>query len=277
MSVERITKETKQTQKALIYQADLHTRTVQTWLSSRSPNAVCIDGLGVKASSTGLPVPLLNLALSKRYPTGTSENEIVSEIEKIKKFFLGRKVPWYWWLGPYPKPSNMAEHLKNQGLVFDREPLPAMVAPLPAQIVAYSSEIQVWQASTKADLEAASTIRRKAFRFPEGSVLSYFEDMSDDWLASDSVRLYLACVKGGPPAAIGALIIRANLPGVYVMATLPEWKRQGLGKAILSRILIDAVNAGYPYIVLTASRFGYPLYQQFGFEEIFAYSLYYCP
>lgn len=277
MPSEKIAKELNQTQKELIYQADLHTRTVQTWLSSRSPNAVCVDGIGVKASSTGLPVPFLNLALSQRYPVGTPEKDIVREIKSIKQFFTERNVPCYWWLGPYSEPPNMDAYLERQGLVFDRDPLPAMVAPLPAKMVASDSGIRVWQARTRDDLEAASTIRRIAFRFPEGTVLNYFEDMSSDWLTNSAVRLYLASQGDGPPAAIGALIIKADLPEVYVMATLPEWKRQGLGKAILSRILFDATDAGYPYIVLTATRFGYPLYQQFGFEEIYVYSLYHCP
>jgi GNAT superfamily N-acetyltransferase len=98
--------------------------------------------------------------------------------------------------------------------------------------------------------------------------------MADDWLNSDPARLYLARLPGGPPAAIGALIMGAGLPGVYVMATLPEWSRRGLGKAILARILSDAAADGETLIVLTASHFGYPLYRQFGFEHIFDYAIY---
>ncbi|KAA3659141.1 MAG: N-acetyltransferase, partial [Chloroflexi bacterium] len=253
----------------MINQADMHTRAVQAWLSSRSPDAVSFSGVGVEVNSTGLPIPLLNLALSKGYPKGVSETEIDAEVIRIKKFFENRNAPWYWWVGPNPKPSNMKEHLKKHGLVCDRAPLPALIAQLPGKNVAYDSKIKVWEAKEEKDLKIASTIRRIAFRFPEGTALSYFEDMESDWLRGDPAKLYLAQIGTGPPAAIGALIKGAGLPGVYVMATLPEWKRKGLGKAILSIILSEATKEGYSNIVLTASRFGYPLYQQFGFEEIF--------
>ena len=254
--------------------ADQHTLAVQAWLSARAPGAARFEGIGVVACSTGLRVPLLNLALGSAYPPGTSDEVINFEIEAVKTFFAGRAVPWYWWLGPSSRPPDVARRLERHGLVFDRPPLPAMVAPLPAQFLLLNPAVQVWQVSSRADLEAASTIRQIAFRFPAGVASDYFEAMADDWLKGDPACLYLGCLAGGPPAAIGALIMGAGLPGVYVMATLPEWNRRGLGKAILARVLSDAAREGHHLIVLTASRFGYPLYRQFGFEHIFDYALY---
>lgn len=274
MSIENLSKHLGRTPGELIRQADLHTRAVQAWLSSRSPAAVCLDGIGVKACSTGLPIPLLNLALSRAYPPGIPETAIIDEIETVKAFFAARNVPWYWWLGPNPRPSNMSNHLEKCGLVFDHPPLPAMIAPLPAPPGDDNPHVRVWSAATRTDLEAASAIRRIAFRFPEGVALNYFEDMSGDWLNGCPARLYLAGMDDAPPVSIGALIMGGELPGIYVMATLPEWRRRGLGKAILARILSDAAGEGHRFIVLTASRFGYPLYCRFGFEHVFDYVIY---
>jgi GNAT superfamily N-acetyltransferase len=253
---------------------DEHTMAVQAWLPTRAPQAARFEGVGVKASSSGIPVPLLNLVLGSCYPPGTSDEVIGTEIEAVKAFFTDRGVPWYWWLGPFPRPSDMAQRLERNGLAFDRPPLPAMTAPLPAQFPPLNPEAQVWLAASRADLETASTVRRIAFRFPDGVALDYFEAMADDWLKGDPARLYLARLPASPPAAIGALIMGAGLPGVYVMATLPEYRRRGLGKAILARILSDAAADGHSLIALTAGELGYPLYRQFGFEHIFDYSIY---
>ena len=168
----------------------------------------------------------------------------------------------------------MPAHLERHGLAFDPPPLPALVAALPAHCPSLNPDAHVWLADSRADLEAASAIRRIAFRFPEGAALDYFEAMADDWLSGHPARLYLARLADGPPAAIGALIVAAGYPGVYVMATLPEWSRRGLGKAILARILADAATDRHRLIVLTASSRGYPLYRQFGFEHIFDYAIY---
>lgn len=258
----------------LIRLADAHTRAVQGWLSSRAPGAARFDGLGVTATSTGLPIPLLNLALTGGYPLGVSDESIGREIEAVKAFFAGRGVPWYWWLAPKLNPPHLATLLEQHGLSFDRPALPAMIAPLPPTAAPDLPGLCVWQAATRADLEAASHIRRTAFRFPEGAALDYFEAMAADWLAGDPARLYLAAESDNPPAAIGALIMGEGVPGVYVMATLREWRGMGLGKAILSRILAEATAEHHRVIVLTASSMGFPLYQQFGFEQIFEYAIY---
>ena len=254
--------------------ADEHTMAVQVWLSTRAPRAARMETQGIKAGSTGEQVRLLNLALGSNFPPGTSDEAIAADIEAVKSFFAARAAPWYWWLGPTPRPPDMAQRLERHGLAFDRPPLPALVAPLPSYGPALNPDANVWLASNRADLEAASTIRRIAFRFPDGVATDYFEAMASDWLGGDPARLYLACLGDGPPAAIGASIMGAGVPGVYVMATLPEWCRRGLGKAILARILADATAEGHELIVLTASRLGYLLYRQFGFEHVFDYEIY---
>jgi GNAT superfamily N-acetyltransferase len=258
----------------VIYLADKHTMAVQGWLASRTPAGARFKGLGVSASASGLGVQFLNLALGGDFPPGTSGEVIEDEIEAVKTFFANRGVDWYWLLGPIPRPPDIGKRLERHGLTLDPPPLPALVAPLPARFPELDPDVQVWRATGRADLETASTIRRIAFRFPEGEALDYFQAMGDDWLNGASARLFLARLRDGPSAAIGALIMGVGLPGVYVMATLPEWSRRGLGKAILARILSEAAAEGHDMIVLTASNYGYPLYRQFGFEHVFDYALY---
>jgi GNAT superfamily N-acetyltransferase len=259
--------------------ADRHTRAVQNWLSSRSPQGARFDGLGVSATSTGITVPLLNLAHSSRFPPGTDGLVIDAEIEAIRSFFVQRGVghTFTWWLSPLAQPPNMGQYLVRHGFQPREYRLPTMVAPLSSSAgwPDINPQAQVWQAASRLDLEAASLIRRTAFRFQETTALTYFEDMATDWLRGDPARLYVARADDdGPPVAMGALIVGDGLPGVYVMATLPVAQRQGLGKAILARILSEAAAEGHQLIVLTAGPQAYSLYRKFGFEHIFEYTLY---
>lgn len=255
--------------------ADTHTRAVQAWLSTRAPGADRLDGVGITAASTGLGVRLLNLALGYEYPAEISDPVIETEIENVKAFFARRGAPWSWWISAQSVRSDFDQRLKRHGLTFNG-PLPAMAAALPVALPELDPNICIRQVATHADLQAASVIRRAAFRFPDGAALTYFEDMADDWLEPErsAAWLYLAAVADGPPASLGALIVREGVAGVYVMATLPKWGRRGLGKAILAHILDKAMQQGHRLIALTASRFGFPLYRQFGFEHIYDYAIY---
>jgi GNAT superfamily N-acetyltransferase len=250
--------------------ADEHTLAVQAWLSSRTPDAVRIEGIGTTISSGGLPIDLSNMALGAHYPPTTADKAIEKEIQTVKRFFSERNVPWIWWLGPNTQPKDMLHRLSKQSLT-GHSLLPAMAAVLPAKNKAINPDVTVWQASDRSDLEAASQIRRSIFDFSPDITFSYFEDMADAWLKNDPARLYLASIKNGPSASIGALIMGKDYPGVYVMTTLPEWGRKGLGSAILQRIISEAASEGHQIILLTASNQGYPLYRKFGFEHIFDY------
>lgn len=276
--------------------ADRHTLAVQQWLSTRAPRAVIFQGRGATATSSGLAVPLLNLALGGQFATADEET-VEEEIEAVIAFFKKRQVPWRWWLGPQVRPPDLPERLERHGLTFRGRLLPALAARLPVPVAPADPAIHVWLAADESDLQAASTIRRIAFRFPPGTALDYFEACADDWLGGSTglcasippkgrrgvdtahgmaghARLYLARVGDGPPAAIGALIMGAGYPGLYVMATLPDWQRQGLGRAIMAYLMQDANATGHELAFLTASPFGYPLYRQFGFEHIFDYRIY---
>ena len=265
--------------------ANQHTLAVQSWLSSRSPQAERFTGTGTIATKSGLKAAFLNLVLGSHFPPEAKQTVINPEIEAIKSFFSQSETPFRWLLSPLCVPSDMGVHLVQHGLKAAVYHLPTMVAPLPLSMGLPSStrpipnpHIEIWQANSLSDLRAASTIRRIAFRFGAGVALTYFEDMADDWLQGNPARLYMARLeKDGPPVAIGALIMGNGLPGVYVMATLPQWERRGLGKALLTRILSEATVAGHQLIVLTSGAQAYSLYRKFGFEHIFEYKMYSLP
>jgi len=265
---------------ALIHMVDDHTLAVQAWLSSRAPNAEIFQGKGVRVSSTGFKIPFLNLALGSKFPKDMDEKEIGAEIETVKLFFAHRNVPWYWWMNTSPSPKNIGAILEKHGLAYDAPPLPAMAASLKqdaANFPAFPENIKVWAAKSVNDLRAASKIRRTAFKFREGEALTYFEDMASDWLDNESVQLFLAGETEAQPVSIGAMIFGVDIPGVYVMATLPEHHRKGYGKAILTSIMNHAASQGYKMVALTASKAGFGLYSQFGFHHIFDFDFYSIP
>jgi GNAT superfamily N-acetyltransferase len=265
----------------LIKIVERHTLTVQAWLSSRSPEAARFEGKGVKASSTGFKIPLLNLAIGCDFPAGSCEKDVDEEVKAVIEFFARRNVPWYWWMNTQPAPKNIAQILAKHGLAYDAPPLPAMLAPLSQDkesFPIYDEKIHVWRARSIADLQAASRIRRMAFKFPEGEATSYFEDMPSDWLDDSSpARLFLAGENENAPVSIGAVIEGAGIPGIYVMATLPEHHRKGYGKAILTRLLSETASSGNQMIALTASKAGFALYSQFGFYHLFDFDFYLMP
>ncbi len=63
-----------------------------------------------------------------------------------------------------------------------------------------------------------------------------------------------------------------NMTGKFAyimnMYTKPEWRRKGIGSALLEKLFEEIKNRGIRSIVLHATPSGKPLYEKFGFREI---------
>lgn len=84
-------------------------------------------------------------------------------------------------------------------------------------------------------------------------------------LNDPQIRFYYAPGDSGPLAWGGALFSTPGLVYVASMYTLPAYRYQGLGSAVLAILLEDAAADGATRSVLVASPAGRRLYQRFGF------------
>jgi ribosomal protein S18 acetylase RimI-like enzyme len=93
-----------------------------------------------------------------------------------------------------------------------------------------------------------------------------------DWLtavgleAGTTLRHFLGRLNGNP-VATASLFFGAGVAGIHNVATLPEWRRQGIGSAMTRAALRDARATGHRTATLHASDLGYSIYRRLGFQE----------
>ena len=81
------------------------------------------------------------------------------------------------------------------------------------------------------------------------------------------IAYYLADTAAGAAAcAIGYLV--DDTLGVYVVGTLPDRRRRGLGGAIVARAVSDGFARGARLAYLQSSPIGLSMYRQLGFREV---------
>lgn len=86
-------------------------------------------------------------------------------------------------------------------------------------------------------------------------------------------RTYLACLDGRPVAT--ALGVRAGeVLGILNVATLPDARDRGLGRAATLAAMHDGVAEGCRLAVLQSSEMGHRVYERLGFTDFCEFELY---
>lgn len=79
----------------------------------------------------------------------------------------------------------------------------------------------------------------------------------------------------GRPVSIVALVAAAGVLGVYSLGTLPAFRRQGYGEALLRAAAAEFQRrTGLKRLVLQSTEAGYALYRRMGFRDITRFTVY---
>jgi GNAT superfamily N-acetyltransferase len=216
---------------------------------------------------TAIPHPMFNGVICTR--------PILDEAEKIIDEALSRfkGLPMVWWTGPSAGTQNFKELLEPRGfsylmdypgMALDLNTVnrkPAGLAGLEIRFVDDPASMKIW-----------SRILFNSFKFPD-SIEKAFLDLAANRHPRASWRRYIALLKG-EPVATSELFLGAGTAGIYYVATEPDFRRRGIGSAITLAPLLDALETGFRTAILKATKKGFNIYRQIGFEEYCRLGLY---
>ena len=81
------------------------------------------------------------------------------------------------------------------------------------------------------------------------------------------IRRWFLGLLNGKAASVSLLALHDEFAGIYCVATIPEARGKGLGRAITREPLLAAKSEGYKVAVLEASSMGLPVYKGIGFNN----------
>ena len=221
--------------------------------------------------NSGLPFSPLNVILRVHF----EPEEIGGKVEAALAAFGEPRLPLTWWVGPATQPPQLGNVLLAHGLVhaldapgmaLDLRVLKA-VTPPPAQFTL----------TPVTDLEG---IEHWVQTFATCS--QFNEQARQIWLTvhrhlglkhADSCRYHVGWL-GGLPVATSLLFLHNGIAGIYQVATLPEYRGQGIGTAMTSVPLREAFGQGYRIGLLESSKMAISLYRHLGFQQYCTLSAY---
>lgn len=236
----------------------------------RSPTAEFYDSPELTWLLTGIPNSFVNSVLR----TQAEPDNVDAIIERTLDHFRSRDVTEFsWWTEPGTQPTDLGQHLVDHGLTHT-DGGPGMAVDL----LGLNEDLTTPPGLTIERVEGTEALRKWAyasiigFELPEINVNTMFDLFTG--LGFDlPLRNYLGILNGEPVAA-SELFLGAGVAGIYVVATIPEARRQGIGAAITLAPLRDARAMGFQIGILHSSSMGLGVYRRLGFQEYCKMSCY---
>jgi len=195
-------------------------------------------------------------------------NDIHNSIKEALIPYKEQNVPMLWWTGPSTQPPNLGEHLLSYGFehVFEA-PAMAVDLNLLKETPSSNSDLIIEEIFDRKAMKTWCDIMTFVYDFPDFAQEPWFDMLTSLGLGSDeSYRHFLARVEG-KPVATASVFFGAGLAGLSSVATLPEYRKQGIGKAITLEPLLEARRMGYRIGALFSSEMAVDMYKEIGFKE----------
>ncbi|KAH8882263.1 acyl-CoA N-acyltransferase [Thozetella sp. PMI_491] len=208
------------------------------------------------------------------FPSGY--DDIESTIDTVIAFYKPRCDRFYWVVGP-AEFLDSHDRLLQRGFQLD-EAEPAMMVELSPDASEldniYESLLDVIEDFNIVEVHTGSQVqqwvRTWAFDAPESAIehwtavyMGVFE------LTRSSVNEFTMFLglKSGQPVGTGFVYCDGSTAAVHYIVTLPEYRRQGIGKALTVHGLKLSRDFGYRVAMLNASDYGIGIYRSLGFKE----------
>jgi putative N-acetyltransferase (TIGR04045 family) len=122
--------------------------------------------------------------------------------------------------------------------------------------------VRVRVIASAGDRERAYAIRRRVFQHEQGV------PAEEEFDGDDDLALHLIAEAAGTAVGTGRIVFHTDHAKVGRMAVLEEWRRQGVGRALLEEFIRIAAARGLMRILLHAQVQAIPFYQALQFVVI---------
>jgi GNAT superfamily N-acetyltransferase len=223
------------------------------------------------------PDPYRSTVVSTRFAAADANRRI----REISAAFAARGTGFLWWVAPFHTPANLGERLLDAGLRFEGS-APAMAMDLDAlpHEDVLPPGLEIVPVRDEATLREFINVLALEMGVPEGRPNPAARHHAallqaiPPTLASEAIPVRYVGLLDGRPVATSRVSIGGGVAGLYAVATLPDVRGRGIGRALTLAALEAGRALGCRIGVLQASDDGLPVYRRIGFRTIFDYAVY---
>jgi ribosomal protein S18 acetylase RimI-like enzyme len=225
---------------------------------------------GALALFSGLDYGVFNIALLE----GGGGTNLEATLAEVARYFKKRTLRWSFWLCEDLLDAHTRRRARqifsDFGLRAISHP-PGMIAPELLPPVRPLPAIECRPVADKATREAFAEITSVSFEIP---TLVAHAVYTPERAWKGAYQGFVGLVNGRA-VSITAIVPAGGALGIYSVGTLPLFRRQGYGEALM-RAAINEVQrrTGIHRLVLQSTEAGYALYRRMGFHDATKFTVY---
>ena len=189
-------------------------------------------------------------------------------VQAVDDFFNAHKVPWSWFITP----ASYEHDLLEQGLILTEKTVGMYFNLLHKLPMMQSHSIHIKEIDKNDDLQVWIEPINEAFQEDDDD--SYRKLNAGTLRQSPQKFRHFVAYYNNELAASGTLFVSHEAVMIHNLATKNDFKRKGLGTAMVLHMLKMAKEAGYVHCYLDASEEGILLYQKIGFKQCYKTLIY---
>jgi ribosomal protein S18 acetylase RimI-like enzyme len=226
---------------------------------------------GISIASAGVTFQMFNAAFLAA-PVA-SDLDLERRLLVASTHFQQRGLEWAFWNCDGYLESGVRRHARK---LFEKRSLhlsadlPGMIAERVLPPVRPLPPMEVRRVADDSSCAAFCQIGSSCFNVP----LPWFREVFENRVVWEQFAGYVAYVYG-EPVSTAATVVSAGAVGVYNVATLVGFQRQGYGEAVMRHALAEArAEHGIERTILQSTAQGLPIYQRMGYRTVTRVSVY---
>ncbi len=225
------------------------------------------------AMYSGLEYGVFNIALLTR-PAKVTDGGLDAALREAALYFKKRTKRWSFWLCEDLLDAPTRRRMRQICNEFGLRPIsypPGMIASKLLPPVRSLPQLECQPVKDAATRSAFGEITSMCFEIPP-AIASAVYGPEGAW--KGAYRGFVGFVDGRP-VAIAAMVEAAGALGIYSLATVPAYRHQGYGEALLRAAAAAArPEPNEQPLILQSTEAGHSLYRRMGFRDVTKFTVY---
>lgn len=190
------------------------------------------------------------------------------EIDQVIKYFAAKKLSFMWW--------SSAKILETKGFQFGgiltgiAVDIANTMPPKPET----SSDLEIKIVQSESELETFTNLAANAFAMTSKATKQWLQ--LNDSLMKIGEHIHFMAYLNGNPVGTATLAVTPTSAGIWNLATLPEYRKSGIGGALVHAALLEAKKRHHEQVmaILMPKGLAWGLFTKLGFTALCEFPFY---